>query len=184
MQQQVQQALQQYDRLQTSVADVEANLALSVYEQLLLVTIALAALTVVHQALLWFWRRKWPDGARPLPALLAFPRVEIIAASATIVCMSQVATDAFVQLFISPFVSHLILTLFLPLTPPILQAIGVLASSPYHVPAGISVLAAVYVAAIIVAFTFFAVMVGVNNSSTSVMWLTKMLLFPTGQSIH
>ncbi len=119
------QAQQQIASLQTSVADVEANLALSVYEQLLLVTVGLAALTVLHQAggrderrvrfgvnsvfvvtdkglahlhapqaLLWFWRWKWPDGAKPLPSLLVFPRIEIILASATIVCMAQVTTAA------------------------------------------------------------------------------------------
>ena len=64
-------------------------LALDVYQQLLVVAIALAALAATHLLVLAIWRWQWSDGRRPLPALLVFPRIEIILATTTIMGVSE-----------------------------------------------------------------------------------------------
>lgn len=59
------------------------------YQQLLVVATALAALAITHLLVFALWRRLWSDGQRPLPALLVFPRMEIILATTTIVGVSE-----------------------------------------------------------------------------------------------
>ena len=59
-------------------------------QQLLIVAIALAALTVIHALVLlvlWGWR--WPDGSTPLPRILVFPRAEIILVTTTVMAVSE-----------------------------------------------------------------------------------------------
>ena len=65
------------------------TLTLNVYQQLLVVAIALAALAATHLLILALWRWRWSDGRRPLPALLVFPRMEIILATTTIMGVSE-----------------------------------------------------------------------------------------------
>ena len=62
---------------------------MTVYEQLLVVAIALVSLVVIHQLVLMVWRWRWPEGERQLPRLLVFPRLEIVLATTTVVGVSE-----------------------------------------------------------------------------------------------
>jgi hypothetical protein len=65
-------------------------MSISIYERLILISCVLVAVIVAHWCVFLLWRWRWPNGERPLPSLLVFPRIEIILAVTTVMGCSEV----------------------------------------------------------------------------------------------